>query len=95
MTRDGNYQLLKDIYTATGKLEDKVDKRFDEVSGQIDGIRNGVNQRMIEVDKRIDTLEIWKTEIKTKISMGVAFISLAFNIIWELIQTKFFNRKGS
>jgi len=83
--------VLKDVLEVTNRLEDKMGKRFDGLSRQIDGVKDSFVLKIEKTNKRIGVLELWKTEIVTRVSTIVAGVTLAVNIAWYFIKNKFSN----
>jgi len=68
---------LRDVYGATSALEDKMDKRFDQMAAMIRGY-----------GKRVRTIELWRANIMGKVGIIVAIVTIVFSMVCEYIKSK-------
>lgn len=52
-------------------------------------INQRIESKIDEMGKRVSTLELWRAEIMGKLTIAVAFVTLALNASWEYLRTKF------
>ena len=69
---------LRDLMNSQNRVEDKIDS-----------FRKEINKKFDDMEDRIGRVERWKENISGKVTMVIGIISIAFNVVWELIKGKF------
>lgn len=84
---DANTDATNKVVTANAVLTERVDNLIDRVDGHLkadDEIHEEQADAIADVNKKVASLDKWRTELKTKIATYAAVGAGAIAVVWEV-----------
>ena len=76
---------IKDVYEIVYRIEDKFDSKLNKIEREI-------TSKILNIETRTDSLEIWKSNITGKIAILASFFGIISGVVVSIITAEILKR---